>query len=263
MRIPGLFRSAAPHEFAAERPTTLEAPGQPAHAWYRLQFPVPAHWSDGRRVELNFTGLLYRVLLNGTEVAPQEGFHLPLRVDVTRHITPGQKNCLEVSVAACERGDRIGREGLYAGIWGDGCLFEFDARSGIARDYIRGAGVQGGRQDHGRLSQVIPAEAQDYAGQVWFWLDRGLPRGNLRLGGEAVGTGFLDAQLRGDGWELVCNNLTEGNILTGTGEGVVKTVDIPPDRYPEATTVTLARYHGPIEVFSTTVTPLWEAAPQP
>jgi hypothetical protein len=147
----------------------------------------------------------------------------------------------------------------YAIRWGDGRLFEFDAFSGVAPDYIRGAGVQGGSQDHTRLSYVIPESAPEYTGHVRFWVDRKLTRGNLRLEIEAQDTGFLYAQLRGDLWEPVCNNLTEGNLLAGTGRRVVKTLEITLDKYPAATTIVLARYQGRVEVYRTTVTPLWQA----
>ncbi|HJN19107.1 MAG TPA: hypothetical protein QGH10_26650 [Armatimonadota bacterium] len=56
---------------------------------------------------------------------------------------------------------------------------------------------------------------------------------------------------------MVCNNLTEGNLLGDTGERVSHAIDVPLEDYPEATVIILHRMNGPVEIFRTTLTPLW------
>ncbi len=141
--------------------------------------------------------------------------------------------------------------------WGDGRIFEGTAFSGLAPDWITALSASGGRQDRHRLSYVVDADAEQYHGNVWIGLDREAVKGNVRLEIEAMDTGYLYLQLRGKGWETVCNNLTEGNLLGGTGERVKKTIEVPLDEYPEATIIILQRMNGPVEVSTTTLTPLW------
>ena len=120
VRVSGLFRSHAPHEFSEEPPSS-HTDGQPKSAWYRLDFPIPRDWDDGRRIELYLKGINYRgrVFLNGRQIGKCAGPHLPLRLDITQHAKAAQQNRLEVRVDACGAGDKIGREGAYAGTWRD------------------------------------------------------------------------------------------------------------------------------------------------
>ncbi len=78
---------------------------------------------------------------------------------------------------------------------------------------------------------------------------------SIRLEFEAMDTGYLYLQLRDDDWGMVCDNVTDGNLLGDTGGRVVKSLEVPLERYPEATVLILQRLNGAVEIFRTTLTP--------
>ena len=151
----------------------------------------------------------------------------------------------------------VTENGPYTIRWGDGRIFESTAFSGLAPDWITSLSASGGRQDRRRMSYLVDEDADQYHGSVRIGLNREAVKGNVKLEIEAIDTGYLYLQLRGKGWETVCNNLTESSLLGGTGERVTKTIEVPLDEYPEATVIILQRMNGPVEIFTTTVTPLW------
>ncbi len=81
-------------------------------AWYRLSFPVPKEWNDGRRVSLEFQGINHRsrVYVNGDSTEENEGAHLPVVVNLTQRARFGQANEVCVLVEADPAGS-------VAGLW--------------------------------------------------------------------------------------------------------------------------------------------------
>lgn len=91
--------------------------------WLKKNMDVPADWS-GNRIILHFEAVAgyTKIFVNGTEVGDHFDSFLPFRLDVTDHVTPGEKMEILVWVAHGSLLDdpgRFGRRNYVAGsFWG-------------------------------------------------------------------------------------------------------------------------------------------------
>lgn len=106
VRVPSVWvRPDAPSAGAKSAAQVFDLPHQVVNteaAWYRLSFPVPKEWADGRQVALEFRGInrRSRLFINGESADETEGAHLPICVDLTKRAKFGGLNEVAVLVEA-------------------------------------------------------------------------------------------------------------------------------------------------------------------
>lgn len=119
------------------KPEYFEYPAEWAKAhrgWYRHTFPVPAEWHrPGNRVGLYFGAVMAwcQLYVNGVKVPTPEVYGtLPVTVDITPYLTPGETATVELEVQ--DGGyyepkvlENIEHTMSYAGIWQDVYLFRY------------------------------------------------------------------------------------------------------------------------------------------
>lgn len=111
-----------------------------------------------------------------------------------------------------------------------------------------------GYWDYGRSSWRVDSGA-NYAGYLAVRLNsigcEIVPAHDIALTIDCTDTtGYIFAQLQDDNGNIILNNITGGNLLTGTGSRISKNITIPLSSYPLAKSIVLQRYYGAIEIFS-------------
>ena len=111
-------------------------------AWYRKTVYVPQSWTDSRvTLFLERAHIETTVFVNGAEAGSQNSLSTPHQYDITKYISPGQRNTIEICVNNDIKGVGVGIDSHSVsdqtqGNW-NGIVGKMELRSNVAKPYIK------------------------------------------------------------------------------------------------------------------------------
>ena len=123
----GFKKVQLPHDWAIESHFLKDEPNETGklpwngYGWYRKEFQVPADFSASKdRYYLDFEGVMAnpQIYVNGQKAGEWAYGYASFRVDITRHLKPGQKNLVAVLASNRPRSTRwYPGAGIYRHVW--------------------------------------------------------------------------------------------------------------------------------------------------